>query len=148
MWKESDTIVVCQKLLIFLWQTQNLTEIKNCHKYDVHVHVPLSICSPKCHSCVNEGGVKIINQIPLMCLLEMCIFSYKKQELNSHEFIPVLWWGLCCSSLQLSVLFFVLFVFVLCLIVCPMFPVSLDCPFLIVLRFSLTFISKLNCKKK
>jgi hypothetical protein len=34
----------------------------------------------------------------------------------------------------------ILFVFVMCL-VCPMLPVSLDCPFLITLRFSLTFIS-------
>jgi hypothetical protein len=33
--------------------------------------------------------------------------------------------------------------FVLCL-VCPMLPVSLDCPFLIALRVSLTFIYKLK----
>ena len=36
------------------------------------------------------------------------------------------------------VVFFVLFVFVLCL-VCPILSVSLNCPFLIALRFSLTF---------
>jgi hypothetical protein len=39
------------------------------------------------------------------------------------------WWGSCCSSFVVfCVVFFVLFVFVLCL-VCPMLQVSLDCPF-------------------
>ena len=37
------------------------------------------------------------------------------------------------------VVFFVLFVFVLCL-VCPILSISLNCPFLITLRISLTFI--------
>ena len=41
----------------------------------------------------------------------------------------------------------VLLVFVLCL-VCPMLPVSLDCPFLIALRFSLTFTCHVSCVSK
>jgi hypothetical protein len=50
------------------------------------------------------------------------------------------WWGPCYSSLLFfCVVLFVLFVFVLCLVF-PMLPVFLNCPFLIALSVSLTFI--------
>ena len=45
--------------------------------------------------------------------------------------------------LVFCVVFFVLFVFILCLEY-PMLPVSLDCPFLIS-RFSLTFMCNIDC---
>ena len=44
---------------------------------------------------------------------------------------PYFWWGPCCSSfLVFYVVFFSLFVFVLCFVY-PMLPLSLDCSFLI-----------------
>jgi hypothetical protein len=44
-------------------------------------------------------------------------------------YAPRFWWGPCCSSvLVFCVVFFILFVFVLCL-VCGVLPVCLDCPF-------------------
>jgi len=61
--------------------------------------------------------------------------SYKKKELiTSREHLV---WPPIFSGVRVSFLFaflcFVLFVFVLCL-VCPMVPVSLDCPFGFLLR--------------
>ena len=58
--------------------------------------------------------------------------SYNKQKLLTllwtPEFNWVIWWGTCCSHFSfLCCVFFTLFVFILC----PMLPVSLDCPFLI-----------------
>ena len=55
---------------------------------------------------------------------------------------------LCCQFLWI-VLFYCPFgilkhVFVLCLVY-PMLPVSLDCPFLLPLRYSLTFICPVSC---
>ena len=41
--------------------------------------------------------------------------------------------------------FGVLFVFILC-VVCPMLPVSLECPFLIAPSVSLTFIELIKCR--
>jgi hypothetical protein len=74
--------------------------------------------------------------------------SYKKQELLFlHEHLgspPVFGGGPCCSSFKLSVLCFcALVVFILC----PMLPVSLDCPFLIVPSFILIWQQKLNDDK-
>ena len=59
-----------------------------------------------------------------------------REQLVSSGF----WWRLWCSSL-LAVACCVLFVFFPCL-VCRMLPVVLDCPFLIALPFSLTFIQE------
>ena len=50
----------------------------------------------------------------------------------AHGFTRGIWWGQCCSSIFsfLCCALLIFFVFVLCL-VRPLFPMSLDCPFLI-----------------
>ena len=53
------------------------------------------------------------------------------QETGTGSLLCFFWLGPCCSSFQFSVLCFILFVFVLCLVY-PMLPVSLNCPLLIV----------------
>jgi hypothetical protein len=74
---------------------------------------------------------------------------HKKQKIHSlvPEFTPSFcWWSVLLIFLALCVVFFALFVFVLC-IVYPMLPVSLDFPFLIAPSvFDNVYLHKCPCK--
>ena len=79
---------------------------------------------------------------------------YKKQvliTLREHMGSPLVsWMGTCWVTHRFRflccVVFFALFVFILCLVY-PMLPVSLNCSFLIAFRFSLTFIWNIFVKE-
>jgi hypothetical protein len=89
---------------------------------------------------------------PVSCVSYVASFSglsiFIAPSIFSNIYLSCVLCILCCQFLWI-VHFYCLFgilehLFVLCLVY-PMLPVSLDCPFLLHLRYSLTFICTVSC---
>ena len=81
----------------------------------------------------NVGMVHGVHRFSFLC----CMLAWSVVFI-ALVFCVVCWHGPWCSSLYFSVLWFSVCLFSFC-VWCPMLSVSLDCPFLIFLRFTFLY---------